>query len=118
MMKEGFCMKDTLKENPPTLEAWSKIMADWRQSGLSVTTWVEQQDTVTYHQFMQARKKYFREDIKQSEDAKNETEWSSLSIEIPSSTLDLFICDCRIEVSRGFDQELLRELIEVIRHED
>jgi hypothetical protein len=37
-------------------------------------------------------------------------------MDIPSSTLDVFVNDYRIVVGAGFDQDLLREVVEVLKN--
>lgn len=106
------------QEHTPGYRKWEPLMNEWRESGLSAAEWVSQREDITYDQFRNARRQYFPEDMKKKGPANRQTEWSALSVEIPSSTVDLYIQDCRIEIAVGFDKELLRELLEVIRHED
>jgi hypothetical protein len=99
-------------------EKWILLIEEWRESGQSIAEWVRERGEITYGQFMKARKRLFPEEIRKSEFMETETTWSTLTMEIPSSTLDVFVNDCRIVVSTGFDQELLREVVEVLKHAD
>lgn len=107
------------QKDHPAYKKWAPIMAEWRESGLSAAEWVSQRTDITYDQFRNARRQWFPEDFtKRVGPVDRQTEWSALTVEIPSSNLDLYIRDCRIELASGFDQELLREVLEVIRRED
>jgi len=99
-------------------ENWILLMEEWRESGQSMAEWVRERGEFTYAQFMKARKRLFPEDIRKNEFLESETTWSTLTMEIPSSTLDVFVNDCRISVSTGFDQELLLEVVEVLKNAD
>lgn len=97
---------------------WIRLIEEWRESGQSMAEWVREREGITYNQFNHARRRLFPEDIKSSEFNERETTWSALSVKIPTSTLDVYINDCRIVVKTGFDQELLREVVEVLRSEN
>lgn len=108
--------ESTDKGTPTARKKWEPIMAEWRESGLSITEWVEQRADINYEQFTYARRTWFADDI-ETRPVEKPTAWSTLAVELPSGKLDLFIQDCRIEIAQGFDQVLLRELLEAIRHE-
>jgi hypothetical protein len=94
---------------------WIQIIEEWKQSGLSIAEFVRNKDGITYNQFMNNRRRLFPEDIRKSDFMEKETTWSALHVEIPSSTINVYINVCRIEVQSGFDQELLREIVEVLK---
>ena len=50
----------------------------------------------------------FPEEIEKRPVDIKETTWTSVNVEIPSSTLNVYVRDCMIEVTSGFDQELFR----------
>lgn len=106
------------QENATGYQKWEPLMNEWRESGLSAAEWVAQREDITYDQFRNARRHYFPEDMKKKGPVNRQAEWSALAVELPSSSVDLYIQDCRIEILAGFDKELLRELLEVLRHED
>jgi hypothetical protein len=95
---------------------WNKIIEEWRESGKSIAEWVREREDITYQQFMKQRRKLFPEDIRKNEFVEEETTWSAIKMEIPSSTIDVLINDCQIVVRTGFDQELLREVVEVLKN--
>lgn len=43
------------------------------------------------------------------------TTWSTLTMEIPSSSIDVFVNDCRVGLISGFDKTLFREVVEVLK---
>lgn len=96
-------------------QKWIEIIERWKESGLSIAEWVRNQEGITYYQFIFHRNRLFPEDIKKNEFMEQELSWSSVNVTFPS-TLNVFVQDCRIEVSPGFDQELLREVVEVLKH--
>jgi hypothetical protein len=95
---------------------WNKLIEEWRQSGKSIAEWVRERGDITYKQFMKQRERLFPDDIKRSQFTEEATTWSALKMEIPSSTIDVLINDCQIVVKTGFDQELLREVVEVLKN--
>lgn len=97
-------------------EEWIQLFDEWRKSGLSGAEWVREREDISYQQFMRAKKKLFPEEVQTAEFIEKEITWSALNLEIPSSSLDVFINDCRIVVQSGFDQELLREVVEVLKN--
>lgn len=97
-------------------QKWIQLIEEWRESGQSIAEWVRVRGEFSYAQFINARKRLFPEDIRKSEFTEKETTWSTLTMEIPSSTLDIYINDCRVVVRTGFDQALLREVVEVLKN--
>ncbi|BAQ08651.1 hypothetical protein OXB_0179 [Bacillus sp. OxB-1] len=97
-------------------EEWIRLIDEWRESGQSIKDWVHEKEDITYKQFLYWRKQLFPDEIEKRPVEMKETVWSSLNVEIPSATLDVFVHDCRIEVTTGFDQELFREIVEVLRN--
>jgi hypothetical protein len=104
-------------DTPHSDEKWIAIIEEWRKSGMSISEWCRNQEEITYHQFMHYRKRLFPEDLRPNEFMNQETSWSSLTMEIPTSSLDVVINDCRIVVPSGFDQALLREVVEVLKED-
>ncbi|MFC7371074.1 hypothetical protein ACFQPF_05245 [Fictibacillus iocasae] len=92
---------------------WMEIISDWRESGLTVKEWIQDRDDISYSQFIRNRIRLFP-----TEKEPKETTWSAITMDIPFSKLDVLINDCRIEVRTGFDEELLREIVEVLKRAD
>lgn len=99
-------------------QKWLKLIEEWRESGLTAAEWVRERGDVSYDPFMKARNRLFPEEGRRGEFLEKETTWSAVTMEIPSSSLDVFIHDCRVSVKSGFDQELLLEVLEVLRRAD
>lgn len=115
-------MKPTTEEPSAFLsemdQEWIRIIEDWRHSGETIAEWVRKQDQFSYDQFMNARKRLFPEDIKRSEFVEQEITWSSVAVALPSSTIDLHLREYKLVIGSGFDQALLRELLEVLNDAD
>jgi hypothetical protein len=97
-------------------QKWIEIIEEWRESGQSIAEWIRAQDELSYEQFIFHRRRLFPEDIKKSEFIEKETTWSAISMDIPSSSFDVYINDCRVVIRTGFDEELLREVVEVLKN--
>ena len=97
-------------------QRWIELIEECRESGQNMKDWVTERGEFTYAQFIRARERLFPEDIRKNDFLENETTWSSINMDIPSSTLDIFVNDYRIVVGAGFDQDLLREVVEVLKN--
>jgi hypothetical protein len=96
-------------------QRWLQLIEEWRQSGLTAAEWVRERDDISYDQFMKNKRRLFPEEVQRSEFWEKKTTWSALKVEVPSACFDVYINDCRVVVGSGFDQELLRELVEVLK---
>lgn len=97
-------------------QKWIRLIEEWRNSGKTIVEWVGEKDEVTYRKFAEARKRLYPEETSKGEFLEQETTWSALSIDLPLSTIDVHVNGCKIVVGNGFDQELLRELVEVLKY--
>lgn len=97
---------------------WIRIIEEWRRSGMSIAEWIRAYESkeVTYQKFIKARERLFPNEIHRSNFIEKEVTWSTLSMEIPSSSLNVYVNDYRVEVRSGFDQELLQEIVEVLKN--
>lgn len=105
---------------------WIEIIEEWRVSGQSIAEWIREQDDITYDQFYHYRRKLFPDDLRKRDNSnkresidqetiERETTWSALSMELPTSSIDVFVHNYRVVVKAGFDEELLREVVEVLK---
>lgn len=99
-------------------DEWILLINEWRESGKTIKEWVEQKEGITYKQFIYWRSQLFPEEIEKRPVDIKETTWTSVNVGIPSSTLNVYVRDCLIEVTSGFDKELFREVVEVLKHAD
>ncbi|HET7657654.1 MAG TPA: hypothetical protein VFK37_05130 [Bacillales bacterium] len=97
-------------------EKWIAIVEEWRQSGLSMKEWCRKHEEITYSQFMHNRRRLFPEEIRPNDFMSQETGWSALTMELPTSSLEVIINDCRVVVTPGFDQDLLSEVVGVLKN--
>lgn len=96
-------------------QKWMKIIDDWRQSDMSIAEWCRDHD-LSYSQFNHQKRRLFPEVIRKNEFLEQPTTWSTLTMELPSSSIDVIVNDCRIIVSTGFDQDLFQEIVEVLKN--
>jgi len=90
----------------PTLkEQWSEKIAAWRESGLSIAAWCRQNNE-GYHRFL-----YWRKRLHQN--TKPSGRFVELSIE--SSTLAVECNGVTLHIERGFDRDLLRQVLSVLK---
>lgn len=89
-------------------QKWYELTEEWYQSGLSMAEWCRRRGDISYDSFRLNKKRLFPDEVEPAT-------WSTISMEMPSSTFDVFINGCRVVVSSGFDQELLHELVEVLK---
>jgi hypothetical protein len=93
---------------------WMGIIEDWRQSNKSMAEYCRERADITYDQFVNQRRRLFPDELKRIDRPETPTSWTAVTMELPSSSLDIYVKDFRIVVSSGFDQELLREVVEVL----
>lgn len=96
-------------------QQWMEIFEEWLQSELTAAEWVREREDITYDQFMWNKRRLLPEAGRVGEFLKEDTKWSAISMEIPTSSFDVYINNCRVVVKSGFDQELLQELVEVLK---
>ena len=94
---------------------WQDRVKDFRNSGLSMKKWSDQQG-VKVHQLQYWCAKYPVEEV----DSSPKQKWASVNLInekqpiIKSSNLKLSIGKCTIEINSGFDSSLLLEVIKVL----
>ena len=94
---------------------WIEMIEEWRQSGQTVAEWVRDREDITYDQFLKHKKRLLPAYSNEGEFLNQDTTWSAIALDIPTSTFDVFINDCRVVVKSGFDQELFHEIVEVLK---
>lgn len=120
--ERGYDMDIKNNSQPTSLDEkdqnWIRIIEEWRRSGMSIAEWIRayEDEEITYQKFICARERLFPDEVKRSNFMEKEVTWSTLSMEIPSSSLNVYVNDYRIEVQSGFDQELLQEIVEVLKN--
>ncbi|MFC0015716.1 MULTISPECIES: IS66 family insertion sequence element accessory protein TnpA [Allobacillus] len=93
-------------------EWWIEKIQEWKESGLTVKEWCEQEQVCTYHQFINKRRNLCPEEVQTKE--QSVSGWSAIEINT-SASIEVECRDVRMTIEKGFDQELLQELLEVIR---
>lgn len=96
-------------------EQWIAIIDEWRESGLSMKEWCRLHEDISYGQFYHQKRRLFPDDFRPNTFMNEETGWSTLSVELPMTTLDVVVNECRVVVHPGFDKELLSEVVEVLK---
>jgi hypothetical protein len=86
-------------------QEWTDKIADWRASGLSIAAWCRQHDQ-NYHRFLYWRRRLEPQQAKAGGFVELTFRSSSLALECNGMTLHLV---------RGFDPELLRDVLSVLR---
>ncbi|MCE7793321.1 hypothetical protein K8O68_12910 [Salipaludibacillus sp. CUR1] len=97
-------------------ELWADRITQYKASGLSVVKWVETQEGITVHQVRYWIKKF-------NQEKKNETSstWLPVNVTKPpaaqtKSVIKIEISeDFKVEVSSGFDETALRDVIRVLK---
>ncbi|MTH55802.1 hypothetical protein GKZ89_20655 [Bacillus mangrovi] len=110
--------QDVVLSKDESEQVWIQRIQEWQESGQSISEWVRDRGDFSLSQFHHARRRLFPEDIRKNDFVENPTQWSHLTVEIPASSFDVHINGCRIVVKAGFDQELLREVVEVLKDAD
>ena len=94
---------------------WFQLIEEQEQSGLSIAEWVRQKKGISYNQFISRRRRLLPLSGITSEFLNEETTWTSIKMEIPTSTFDVYINECKVVVKSGFNKELLSELLDVLK---
>ena len=91
---------------PDLKQQWTEKIADWRASGLSIAAWCRQNDE-GYYRFLYWRKR-LQPKVQPTTGRFVELtfETSSLAVECNGMTL---------HIERGFDRELLRDVLSVLK---
>ena len=84
---------------------WAEKIAVWQNSGLSIAAWCRQNDE-NYHRFL-----YWRKRLQQG--AKPCGHFVELTLESPA--LALACNGVTLQIERGFDRDLLREVLSVLK---
>lgn len=92
-----------------------EIIEEWKQSGLSMTEWTRNREDITYYQLSKARRRLCAEEVYGKG---KENTWSAITMNLPSTSINVHLNGCRIEVPPGFDQTLFSEIVEVLKNED
>ena len=90
---------------PSLKQQWAEKITAWRESGLSIAAWCRQNNE-GYHRFL-----YWRKSLQQNTQPSGRfvelaVEPSSLAVECNGVTL---------HIERGFDRELLRQVLAVLK---
>lgn len=90
---------------PDLKQEWTDEIADWRASGLSIAAWCRQHDQ-NYHRFLYWRRRLEQQQKKAGGFVELSFRAASLALEYNGMTL---------QIERGFDPELLRDVLTVLR---
>jgi len=91
---------------PSMKQQWSEKIAAWQESGLSIAAWCKQNDE-GYYRFIYWRKRLLQPKVQPSTSFVELTlEPSALAVECNGVTL---------HIERGFDRELLRDALSVLK---
>ena len=108
-----------MTEQEPTKEEidryWDELIDEWEVSGQNMSEWVRNRDDITYEQFYWHKRRLRPQEGVVGEFLNEETTWSTIKMEIPTSTIDVYVKEYRVVVKSGFDQELLHEVMEVLK---
>lgn len=86
-------------------QQWVGKIAAWQESGLSIAAWCRQNDE-GYHRFL-----YWRKNLQQTTRVRGH--FVELTLESPP--LVLACSGVTLQIERGFDHGLLREVLSVLR---
>lgn len=90
---------------------WLAKIEEYRASGLSLVDWCETGDVALHNM-----KYWLRKQSPISRDLNQETDWVSCVIEEPKeNSISLRINQVEIEVTSGYDETLLLQVIRVLR---
>jgi hypothetical protein len=90
---------------PSLKQQWAEKIAAWRESGLNIAAWCRQNNE-GYHRFL-----YWRKRLQQN------TQSSGRFVELSVETSPLAV-ECNgvtLHIERGFDRELLRQVLSVLK---
>ena len=90
---------------PDLRQEWTDKIADWRESGQSIAAWCRQHDE-SYYRFLYWRK---RLEPKQKESGR------FVELTVGASSLALECNGMTLHIERGFDRDLLRDVLSVLR---
>jgi hypothetical protein len=90
---------------PDLKQEWTDKIADWRGSGQSIAAWCRQQDQ-SYHRFLYWRRRLEPQQKKAG---------GFVELTFRASTLALERNGMTLHIERGFDPELLRDVLTVLR---
>lgn len=90
---------------PDLKQEWTDKIADWRASGQSIAAWCRQHDQ-GYHRFLYWRKRL---------EPQQQTTGGFVELTFRASSLALECNGMTLHLERGFDPELLRDVLTVLR---
>jgi len=92
---------------------WEQRLAEHQVSGKSITAWCNDH-SIKVHQFY-----YWRKKLRFSQADNNQpVKWLALGLDrvsLDPDTIAVHIGQATIEVKKGFDQQLLREIMQVLQ---
>ncbi len=101
-------------------QVWSKRLEEQKTSGKTIAAWCQEQ-SLSESKFYYWRKKLYAEELQNNKTIK----WLSLNSNIdtptqiayenPGNTLSVHIGQATIEIKRGFDPELLAQVLKVLK---
>jgi transposase-like protein len=92
---------------------WEQRLAEQQASGQSIAAWCNHH-SIRAHQFYYWRRKMRLGQVDNSQQVK----WLSLGLErvsLDPDTIAVHIGQATIEIKKGFDQQLLREIVQVLQ---
>ena len=90
---------------PSLKDQWAEKLTAWRESGMSIAAWCRQNDE-GYHRFL-----YWRRRLQ----PKTPPSGRFVELSIESSTLAVECNGVTLHIERGFDRELLRQVLSVLK---
>jgi len=90
---------------PDLQQEWTDKIAHWRASGQSIAGWCRQHDE-SYHRFLYWRKRL--------ESAQKQV-GRFVELTLGTSSLALECNGMTLQIERGFDRDLLRDVLSVLR---
>src|SRR5665647_909578 len=94
-------------------DLWERRLAEYEISGKSIAAWCGEQ-SIRVNQFY-----YWRKKLRLGQAAKDQTvEWLTLGLEqaiLAPDSIAIHISQVTVEIRRGFDQQLLREIVQVLQ---
>lgn len=95
---------------------WEQRLAEYEASGKSIATWCKEQ-TVRENQFY-----YWRKKIRTSQAEKtNPVQWLTVDLQvnkhskIAAETIHIEVGQATVKVAKGFNRDLLREIVQVLQ---
>jgi hypothetical protein len=90
---------------PILKEQWAEKITAWRESGLSIAAWCRQNDE-GYHRFLYWRKRL---------EPKTQSSGRFVELSIASATMAVECNGVTVHIERGFDRDLLRQVLAVLK---